>query len=103
MREIFLSTVTELAQDPKVAKVVVGSGLMTSMGTVLEWLPALVGVVASSTTILLSLFLLYFHWKKTQREEEKHRIEMAILRTRRESDPAPITPPTKKESLNSKD
>lgn len=86
MKEILLNGVVEIAQDPKVAKVVVGSGIATSTGTILEWLPAVVGIIASTTTIIFSLFLLYFHWKKMKREEEKHKIDMAILKKRRATD-----------------
>lgn len=84
-----MNTISEVAQNPKVAGTVIAVGAGTSAGTILDWLPDVVGIIASLTTIIFTAFLGYAHLKKMRREEEKHRIEMAQLKTRRATDSSP--------------
>ncbi|MCH9735885.1 MAG: hypothetical protein K0U78_15255 [Actinomycetia bacterium] len=87
MKKILIDSMLSIAQDEKVAKAVVGTGAATATGTILDWLPAVVGIIASVTTIIFTSFLLYFHWKKSKREEELHRLLMQKERKRRSTDP----------------
>ena len=54
----------------------VGSGTATW----LEWVPSDIGKLATIIGIILSTVLIYTHLKKQKREEEKHNLEMEILR-----------------------
>lgn len=76
MKSLIVETITEIIKDEKAATTIIGAGAAVATGTILEWLPSTVGIAASITTMILSIGLFYFRWKKNKREEEIHEIEM---------------------------
>lgn len=76
MKTMLYQTITEMASDEKIAKATIGVGVGVSTGTVLEWLPTVVGLVASIVTIMFTLYLWYSHSKKNKREDELDRAEL---------------------------
>ncbi len=89
MKDILIHSTAEILQDPKVAKGIIVSGAGAATGTILDWLPAAVGIAASIMTIIVTAALLYFNWKKSNREDELHEIRMEKERSRRSTDSAP--------------
>jgi len=89
MKEILIQSFTEAVQDPKVATGVIALGAGAATGTILEWLPVVIGVTASLTTIIFTITLFYFHRKKNKRDEEFHEARMEKYRKRRITDPDP--------------
>lgn len=87
MKKILIDSLTPILQDEKIAKATVGTGLAASMGTILDWLPDVVGVLASVSAMLFTYFLYKLHKRKAEREEELHSIKMQKERRRRKEDP----------------
>lgn len=76
------NAVEQVVTSPKVAgsvsAVTTGSGL----GTVLDVIPNDIGKLATLIGIILSLVLIYTHWRRGRVEYEKTRLEIAILKER---------------------
>lgn len=72
--------ITGLVSDVKVAWVTVMGTVGSGMGTVLKMIPNDVGKLATLVGIVLSIVLIYTHWRKGRIEYEKTRLEIAILK-----------------------
>lgn len=70
----------ELASNPKVASMVSAATTGTGLGTFLEWIPNEIGKLATLVGIVLSLVLIYTHWRKGRIEYQKTQLEIAILK-----------------------
>lgn len=69
----------ELASNPKVASTVSAVTTGTGVGTVLDWIPDGIGKLATLVGIVLSLVLIYTHWRKGRIEYRKTLLEIKIL------------------------
>lgn len=65
----------EAIANPKVATVVAGIATGSGIGTVFEFLPLVLGVVGSVVGIVLSLVLIWAHYRRTHAELSKLRAE----------------------------
>lgn len=74
---IIQDSIQVMTQSPKVATVI--SWVTVMLGAFLSWLPENIGNIATVMGICLSSVLIYTHLKKYKREEEKHKLEIAIL------------------------
>lgn len=88
MKKIMTEMMSEVVKDDKVATATVGTGIATATGTIMEWLPGVVGLIAAIVSLLLSFAVLYFRWNKNRREEEKHKIFMERAKKNRDEDPS---------------
>lgn len=80
MRHIIQDSITQISQSAKVA--VATSATTATSGTLtwLEWIPPDIGKLATLIGILLSAVLIYTHIRKYKREEEKHKLDIEILK-----------------------
>lgn len=70
----------ELASNPKIASTVSAATTTTGIGTCLEWIPNEIGKLATLVGIVLSLVLIYTHWRNGRIEYQKTQLEIAILK-----------------------
>ncbi len=100
MREILIQSISEIVQDPKIAKGAIVAGAGVSTGTIFDVLPATVGIVASLVTTAFTIYLWREHLKKNRledkvreersiREQELHNARLKKLKARRVDDPKP--------------
>ncbi len=80
MRNIIQGSIQEVAQNAKIAAATSLTTAGSGMATWLEWVPSDIGKLATLIGIILSSVLIYTHIKKSKRDEEKHALEMEILR-----------------------
>lgn len=78
MKSILIHSVVESIQDPKAATAILVGGATAGTGTALEWLPAAVGLGASIVSIIAAFIILYFHWRRNQREDNKEKRKKEI-------------------------
>lgn len=88
---------TNFIYDAKVATGTAGATIGTGLGTALDWIPNDIGKVATLVGIVLSLVLIWNHWRKGRNEEKKNRLEIELLllqleRERRQDAPDPVNP-----------
>jgi hypothetical protein len=67
-----MSSVSAAIQSPKTAQIVAGTTIGSGTLTVLEWIPANIGTIASIVGIILSTVLIYVNLKQ-------HFLKMKIL------------------------
>lgn len=84
MKNIIQDSIRELAQSAKVAAATSATTAGSGMATWLEWIPSDIGKLATLIGLSLSVVLIYTHIKKYRREEEKHKLEIEILRKQAE-------------------
>lgn len=68
----------ELVQNPKIASTVSAATTGTGLGTMFDWVPNL-GELATIIGIVLSIVLIYTHWRKGRIEYKKTQLEISIL------------------------
>lgn len=73
---------TELAQNDKVATGVAAVTTSSGAATWFNWIPSDIGKVATVVGILLSLVLIYTHWRKGRAEHRKIMMEIDVLAER---------------------
>lgn len=71
--------VQELATNPKAASVVSTLTTSTGIGTLLNLIPNDIGKLATLVGIILSIVLIYTHWRKGRIEYKKTQLEINIL------------------------
>lgn len=80
MKHIIQDSIQQISQSAKIA----AASSVTTAGSVgatwLEWIPKDIGNLAILISLTLSIVLIYTHLKKYKREEEKHKLEMEILK-----------------------
>lgn len=69
----------ELASNPKIASTVSAATTTTGLGTFLDLIPNEIGKLATLVGIVLSLVLIYTHWRKGRIEYTKTQLEIMIL------------------------
>lgn len=69
----------ELAQNDKIAATVAAATTGSGTATMFEWIPADVGKLATVAGILLSIVLIYTHWRKGRIEYRKIKMEIDVL------------------------
>jgi uncharacterized membrane protein YfcA len=74
--------VQQLASDPRIASGVSAITTGTGLGTVLDWIPDDIGKLATLVGIILSIVLIYTHWRKGRIEYKKIQLEIRILKER---------------------
>jgi hypothetical protein len=72
----------QIATSPKVAGSVSALTTGSGVGTVFDLIPNDIGKLATLIGIILSLVLIYTHWRRGRIQYEKARLEIAILRER---------------------
>ena len=80
MKNIIQGSIQEAAQSAKIAAATSATTAGSGMATWLEWIPSDIGKLATLIGLTLSIVLIYTHLKKYKREEEKHKLEIEILR-----------------------
>lgn len=70
----------QLASNPKVASGVSAMTTGTGLGTLLDWIPNDIGKLATVVGIVLSMVLIYSHWRKGRIEYKKTQLEILILK-----------------------
>lgn len=73
---------TELAQNDKVAASVAAATASSGAATWFDWIPGDVGKVATVVGIVLSIVLIYTHWRKGRAEHRKIMMEIDVLAER---------------------
>lgn len=73
---------TELAQNDKVAATVAAVTTSSGAATWFQWIPSDIGKIATLAGILLSLVLIYTHWRKGRAEHRKILMEIDVLAER---------------------
>jgi len=73
-------SIQEIAQSAKIAAVTSATTIGSGTATWLEWIPGDIGKLVSLVGLLLSAVLIYTHLKKSSRDQEKHDLEMKILK-----------------------
>lgn len=69
----------QLTNNPRVASVVSTATTGTGVGTFLDLIPNDIGKLATLVGIMLSLVLIYTHWRKGRIEYKRTQLEIAIL------------------------
>lgn len=72
--------VQQLASNPKIASGVSAMTTGTGIGTFLDWIPNDIGKLATLVGIVLSMVLIYTHWRKGRIEYKKTQLEILILK-----------------------
>lgn len=72
--------VQQLASNPKIASGVSAMTTGTGLGTFLDWIPNDIGKLATLVGIVLSLVLIYTHWRKGRIEYQKTQLEILVLK-----------------------
>ena len=73
-------SVKDFVVSGKVGAAVSAATTGTGLGTVLDWIPPEIGKLATLVGIVLSLVLIYTHWRRGKSEYEKTMLEIAILK-----------------------
>lgn len=76
------SAVEQVVSSPKIAGGVSAVTTGSGVGTILDLIPDDIGKLATLIGIILSLVLIYTHWRRGRVEFEKTRLEIAILKER---------------------
>ena len=84
LKHIIADSIQQISQSAKIAAATSGITFSTGTATWLEWIPTDIGKLATLLGLALSSVLIYTHLKKYRREEEKHKLEMEILRKQAE-------------------
>ena len=72
MKTFLINLVGDAAQNPKIAATVSAGTIGSGTLTVLEWIPANIGSIASMVGIVLSSVMIYIHLKQ-------HFLKMKLL------------------------
>lgn len=56
--------------------------VLSGIGSAMAWIPEILGYIATSIGIVLSLVLIYTHWRKGRSEYNKTLIETEILKAK---------------------
>lgn len=80
MKLIIQDSIQQISQSAKVAVATSAGTAGTGTLTWLEWIPSDIGKLATLIGLALSTVLIYTHIKKYKREEEKHKLEIEILK-----------------------
>lgn len=75
-------TLLHYAENLKVAIFTSVATALTGISDAMEWIPDLLGEVATIIGIILSLVLIYTHWRKGRSEYNKTLIETEILKAK---------------------
>lgn len=76
------SAAEQVISSPKIAGSVSAVTTGSGVGTILDVIPNDIGKLATLIGIVLSLVLIYTHWRRGRIEYEKTRLEIAILKER---------------------
>lgn len=76
------SAVEQVVASPKIASGVSAITTGSGVGTFLDLIPDSIGKLATLIGIILSLVLIYTHWRRGRIEYEKTLLEIAILKKR---------------------
>lgn len=74
------NAVEQVATSPKIAGAVSAVTTGSGVGTILDVIPDDIGKLATLIGIILSLVLIYTHWRRGRIEYEKTRLEIAVLK-----------------------
>ena len=77
-------TLTELAGSTRVAATTSAATTSTGAATVLDYISSYVGTVATLVGIVLSLVLIYTHWRNGRAEYNKTKLEIELLKRERD-------------------
>ena len=75
---------SNLLIDAKVAGATAAATTGTGLATILEMIPNDIGKLATLVGIILSVVLIYTHWRKGRIEYKKIQLEIAILEGKEE-------------------
>lgn len=75
---------SNLLIDAKVAGATAAATTGTGLATILEMIPNDIGKLATLVGIILSIVLIYTHWRKGRIEYKKIQLEIAILEGKEE-------------------
>lgn len=70
----------QLASNPKIASGVSAMTTGSGLGTLLDLIPDDIGKLATLVGIVLSVVLIYTHWRKGRIEYKKTQLEILILK-----------------------
>lgn len=77
---IIQDSIQQISQSAKIAAATSAGTAGTGALTWLEWIPTDIGKLGVLVGIVLSTVLIRNHFKKDKREDEKHKLEMEILK-----------------------
>lgn len=69
-----------IMHDIKVGSSIAVATFSSGTATFLHWIPPEVGKLATLIGIFLSVVLIYVHLKRSDRESEKHKLEIKLLK-----------------------
>lgn len=70
---------TNFLHDVKVGVTTAAGTIGTGLATALNWIPDDIGKLATLVGIILSVVLIWNHWRKGRNEERKNRLEIEML------------------------
>jgi len=77
---ILIRSMIDAAQTPKGVYAATGATGASWILTVLEWIPNDIGKFISLVGLFIAVWMFYIQYKKDQRDQERHAIEMKLLR-----------------------
>lgn len=83
---------TNFLHDVNVGVTTAAGTIGTGLATALNWIPDDIGKLATLVGIILSVVLIWNHWRKGRNEERKNRLEIEMLELqleRKRQDDAP--------------
>jgi len=69
-----------LVENTKIAVTTASGTAVTGLGSILDLIPDEIGKLASVVGIVLSVVLIYTHWRKGRADVEKTRLEVELLK-----------------------
>jgi len=81
---ILIRSMIDAWQTPKGVYAVTGATGASWILTVLEWIPNDIGKVATLIGLIIAVWMFRIQYKKDQRDEERHAIEMELLEKERD-------------------
>ena len=74
----------EIVQDPKIASMVSTMTTGAGLAAILDLIPNNIGKLATLVGVVLSLVLIYTHWRKGRIEYKKIQLEIDLLKKNQE-------------------
>lgn len=73
-------SLTNFMHDAKVGAGTAATTIGAGIGTALDWIPNDIGKLATLVGIILSVVLIWNHWRKGKNEDRKNCLEIELLR-----------------------
>lgn len=83
MINMLIRSMIDAAQTPKGVYAATGATGASWILTVLEWIPNDIGKFISLIGLIIAVWMFYIQYKKDQRDQERHVIEMELLKKER--------------------